>query len=309
MLKDPEVLTDLIKSLKSKDSLARSAAAENLGRLGPQAKFAIAGLAERLLDTDPKVRSKAALALGQIGSAAVPELIIALRNPDKYVRREAVWALAKIGPEAGSAVFALAKVLRDTDAPVRKGAARALGQVGREAQAAIPLLIEALKNSDLLFCRLVAWALGKIGASAVPALMRALNHPDKYVRREAVWALGHIGPESRSAIGILITILKNPPLYLPPTLGGDREGGPLSVTRKAGPNQETELVFLTSIRDARLRAYAAHALGQIGPEAHSAVPALTAVLADANDKVAAAAARALDQILGPNHFHLARKSA
>jgi HEAT repeat protein len=298
MLKDPEVLTDLIKSLKSKDSLARSAAAENLGRLGPQAKFAIAGLAERLLDTDPKVRTKAALALGQIGSAAVPELIIALRSPDKYVRREAVWALAKIGPEAASAVFALAKVLRDTDAPVRKGAARALGQIGREARSAIPLLIEALKNSDLLFCRLVAWALGKIGASAVPALMRALNHPDKYVRREAAWALGHIGPESRSAIGILTTILKNP-----------CSAGPLSVTRKADPNQETELVFLTSIRDATLRAYAARALGQIGPEAHSAVPALTAALADANDKVAAAAARALDQILGPNQFHLARKSA
>jgi HEAT repeat protein len=293
MLKDPEVLTDLIKSLKSKDSLARSAAAENLGRLGPQAKFAIAGLAERLLDTDPKVRTKAALALGQIGSAAVPELIIALRSPDKYVRREAVWALAKIGPEAASAVFALAKVLRDTAAPVRKGAARALGQIGREARAAIPLLIEALKNSDLLFCRLVAWALGKIGASAV-----ALNHPDKYVRREAAWALGHIGPESRSAIGILTTILKNP-----------CSAGPLSVTRKADPNQETELVFLTSIRDATLRAYAARALGQIGPEAHSAVPALTAALTDANDKVAAAAARALDQILGPNHFHLARKSA
>ncbi len=300
MLKDPEVLTDLVKALKSKDSLARIAAAENLGRLGPQAKFALTGLAERLSDGDSKVRTKAAMALGQIGSAALSELVTALRHGDKYVRREAVWALARIGPEAGPAVFALAKSLRDLDGPVRKGAARAIGQIGREARTAIPLLIEALKNSDLLFCRLVAWALGRIGAAAVPALMRALNHSDKYVRREAAWALGQIGPESRSAIGILITILKSP------CSAGAPSGG---LARKADPDQETELVFLTSIRDATLRAYAARALGQIGPEARAAIPALTAVLADPNDKVAAAAAGALDQILGPNQFHLARKCA
>jgi HEAT repeat protein len=301
MLKDPEVLTDLVKALKSKDSLARIAAAENLGRLGPQAKFAVTGLAERLSDGDSKVRTKAAMALGQIGSAALTELVTALRHGDKCVRREAVWALARIGPEAGPAVFALAKSLRDLDSPVRKGAARAIGQIGKEAaRTAIPLLIDALKNSDLLFCRLVAWALGKIGAPAVPALMRALNHPDKYVRREAAWALGQIGAESQSAIGILITILKSP------CSAGSPSGGP---ARKADPDQKTELVFLTPIRDATLRAYAARALGQIGPEARAAIPALTAVLADPNDKVAAAAAGALDRILGPSHFHFARKCA
>ncbi len=61
-----------VKFLKNKDPRVRSRAAENLARLGPQAKFAIFPLSQRLRDADANVRCRAATALGEIGSAAVP---------------------------------------------------------------------------------------------------------------------------------------------------------------------------------------------------------------------------------------------
>src|SRR5437660_6187590 len=87
-----------VKFLKNKDPRVRSRAAENLARLGPQAKFAIFPLSQRLRDSDANVRCRAATALGEIGSAAVAELMHALSLPDANIRREAVWALAKMGP-------------------------------------------------------------------------------------------------------------------------------------------------------------------------------------------------------------------
>jgi HEAT repeat protein len=285
LVQDAEVWTDQLKLLKNKDPRVRRAAATNLGRLGAEAKFAIAPLRQRLTDADPRVRSGAATALCEIGPAAVEEMIQALALPDRLVRREAVWGLAKIGAEAAPAVPALARALADRDASVRKGAARALGLLGRLAKPAIPFLIRALGDTDLLFCRMASWALGQIGSTAVEALIAALGHHDKYVRREAAWALGQIGPEAMAAVPKLIAILKT-----------DLEDSCKSRLPKIHPHQDTEVVYFHPISDSTLRANAAQALGRMGAEARSAIPVLRAALADPNEKVAQAAAAALDQL-------------
>jgi HEAT repeat protein len=285
LVQDAEVWTEQVKFLKNRDPQVRCAAVTNLGRLGPEGKFAIAGLRQRLMDADPGVRSRAATALGEIGPAAVTELIQALALPDRFVRREAVWGLAKLGPEAAPAIPALARALADRDASVRKGAARALGLLGRVARPAIPFLIRALKDTDLLFCRMAAWALGKIGSAAVDALVAALSSHDKFIRREAAWALGQIGPEAAVAVHKLIAILKV-----------SSETSPEAPLSKIHAHQDTEVVYLHPISDATLRVNAARALGEIGVEARSAIPVLMTALADANDKVAAAAAEALNRL-------------
>src|SRR6266851_287895 len=285
LVQDAEVWTDQLKFLKNKDPRVRRAAAANLGRLGAEAKFAIAPLRQRLTDADPKVRCGAATALGEIGPAAVEEMIQALALPDKLVRREAVWGLAKIGKEAAPAIPSLARALADRDASVRKGAARSLGLLGRSARLAIPFLIRALGATDLLFCRMAAWALGQIGSAAVDALITALSHHDKYVRREAAWALGQIGPDAAAAVPKLIAILKT-----------DLEDSCEPRPPKLQAHQDTEVIYFHPISDTTLRANAAQALGQMGSKAMSAIPVLTAVLADPSDKVAQAAAAALDQL-------------
>ena len=54
--------------------------------------------------------------------------------------------------------------------------------------------------------------------------------------------------------------------------------------------------MMVSKSQTTLRAYAGRALRKIGAEARSAIPALQAALADPDEKVAQAAAQALDQI-------------
>jgi HEAT repeat protein len=86
----------------------------------------------------------AADALGRIGAAAVPELVVALENSDPAVRHKAVGVLGRIGPDATAAVPSLVKLLNDPDPEVRKATVRTLGQIGPAAKDAVPDLVETL---------------------------------------------------------------------------------------------------------------------------------------------------------------------
>jgi HEAT repeat protein len=119
-------------------------------------------------------------------------LIQAVSHSNKQVRREAVWALARLGSTGKSALTALTGALRDSDLRVRLGAAQALASMGPDARAAIPSLIEALHDTNLVYCRLAAQALVRIGRAALPALHQASQASDTVVRREALWALKHL---------------------------------------------------------------------------------------------------------------------
>ena len=91
------------------------------------------------------MQETAARSLGRIGSAAVPELILALQDPNPLLRRQAATVLARIGPEARTAVPALTALLNDPDEQVRKSAAYALGQIGPAAAEAVPVLMEVIR--------------------------------------------------------------------------------------------------------------------------------------------------------------------
>lgn len=86
----------------------------------------------------------AADALGRIGSAAVPDLILALENHDSAVRLKATNVLGRMGPDAAAAVPSLVKLLEDADPEVRKAATRTLGQIGPAAKDAVPSLMKSL---------------------------------------------------------------------------------------------------------------------------------------------------------------------
>jgi HEAT repeat protein len=186
-------LSLLLKSLKHSDAEVRRSAAVALESFGAEAAAAVPVLTQALDDADVVTQVSAARTLGQIGAAALPGLLQALGKPEKQVRREAIWALVRMGSAAKDAIPALAGTLRDSDLKVRLGAAQALGAIGPDACAAIPSLIECLKDSNLIFCRLSAQALTRLGPDAVPALQQASQSSDQFVRREARWALRHLG--------------------------------------------------------------------------------------------------------------------
>jgi hypothetical protein len=92
------------------------------------------------------MQETAARSLGRIGPAAVPELILALQDPNPLLRRQAASVLARIGPDAKSAVPALTALLDDPDERVRKTATYALGQIGPAAAEAVPVLMQVIRE-------------------------------------------------------------------------------------------------------------------------------------------------------------------
>jgi hypothetical protein len=149
---------------------------------------AVSPLIDVLAGEDLGMRSKAALALGQIGSVrAVGVLIDALG--DRNVRCAAAKALGEIGDTR--AVEALIGALGDEEADVRGVAAGALGNIG-DAQA-VEGLIRALRYGDRFMRRDVAEILVNIGdARAVEALTGALGDENGDVRDATAEALSKI---------------------------------------------------------------------------------------------------------------------
>lgn len=144
-------LPQLIAGLWDDDVQVRMAAAWAIAQVAPSTNAAtVKALEQALSDSNPRVRSMAAVALRQIGPAAadaVPQLIIALNDPVPFVRAPAADALGAIGPAARGAVAPLAGRLgvKDEQVFVLRSISYALGNIGPDAGAAIPALQEALK--------------------------------------------------------------------------------------------------------------------------------------------------------------------
>jgi HEAT repeat protein len=87
---------------------------------------------EALEHPEPKVRKKAVIALGHVGTAdssVLPALIEAVKDRDPAVRCEAILALFNIGPSAEDALPVLRTATKDTNARVRSYAAKALERI------------------------------------------------------------------------------------------------------------------------------------------------------------------------------------
>jgi HEAT repeat protein len=159
--------------------------------------------------------------------------------------------------------------LKSKDSDVRRAAAKGLAEMGPDAKSAGPALIAALKNDkDLFVRRFAAQALGEVEAdpkTAVPALTALLKEDDKKELVEAaVTALGKMG---EAGVPPLIDVVKSKKVE--PNKG-----------KKPAPTDPTALV----------RTRAVEALGNMGPKAKDAVPALIGVLKDPNIRTEAAVA-------------------
>ena len=118
---------------------------------------------------------------------ALPKLLGALADDDPRIRSAAAEALGEVGDV--SAVEPLGKMLAsDADSDVRESAAEALGEIG--SPAAVPALRAALKDGDEDVREAVVDALGEIGGpDAERVLRQALSDPDEDVRDAAAAAL------------------------------------------------------------------------------------------------------------------------
>jgi HEAT repeat protein len=205
----------LAAALTDREESVRRDAARALGRLGDAARPAVPGLFAALCDERASVRWRAAQSLSSldVGPAAVPELIVALRHDDPYVRGFAAWTLGAIGPDAQAAVPALVDALQQDEGYDRGGAAAALARMGPAASQAVPALLEGLRSHDGDRRWKAARTLGRIGpaaSAAVPDLTSALTDGNEYVRAQAARALGRIGAAADPAAAALQRATSDP---------------------------------------------------------------------------------------------------
>jgi Protein of unknown function (DUF2961)/HEAT repeats len=178
-------------------------------------------------------------------------------------RGEWVRVFGYFGADGVSALTELIASLSDVSPFVRSAAAGSLAQIGPAAAPAVPALAKALSDADPQVRDLAAIALREMGpkaAPAVPELIRALGDSVDFVRAPAADALGAIRADAHGVVPALAERL----------LMKDEEG-----------------FVLTSI---------AYALGDIGPAAKDALPALRQVLA--KRRVGGAAEEAILKIEG-----------
>ena len=253
-----------------------------LREIGPAAKDAIPAIAEKLKDKQPEIRREAVLTLGAFGEAAVPAVpqIAALlsdkhagtaatfvlgelgqipkdaeatvrtnaKSDDQLLSTTSLWALARIHPDdkelRRETTEKLVSRLKDKNKFVRDTAARALVALPPAPEITVPIWEKAMQDADETTLRLAVDALAALGAQGVPRLIDALKHEN--LRVDVVYALGRMGFAAAPATG--------------------------------------ELAKLVEDKNSRVAHEAIIALGNIGPGAKDAVPALVKALDQADDR-------------------------
>ena len=227
--------------------------------------------AHLLQDTDPSTQRTAveALRLG-FGAQAVPVLIRASEKGGPSVRLEAIRALAQIQPPAPETITTLSQAMRDTDPAIQRAAAAALGDLG-----AVSVLAQALKDPDNNVRRNAVRPLRRVvirdrsdpaaTKAVVAALADALKDPDGAVRRAAASSLGALGPVAADAIpSLATTTMDSDPSVRNATIEAlGRMGSPAAVP-----------VLVQALKDPQTASLAVRALGNLGPTARGAIPAL-----------------------------------
>ncbi|MCY2990124.1 MAG: HEAT repeat domain-containing protein [Planctomycetota bacterium] len=272
----------LIKALDDKEWPNRCKVAEALREIGPQAATAIPALTKALQnDEESSVRSHAAEALGKLGGAeTVPMLIAALDSEDDSVRWSTVGALETLGHRAKAAVPALMRAVKNDQA---NGwiAASALGAIDEEG-ISTPVLIETLGAKDSRTRRFAAIGLSGIGRKAVAAekaLYDGLRDSDPGARIAAAAAYWSVSGKADDPVRVLRSVLQTPDRWAAQMWAADALAEIGAAARPAVP----ELIACLKSDTRYVATSSAKALGKIGPDAVSAVPALTAQVEESDD--------------------------
>lgn len=253
--------------------------------------------AEELADRRPEVRREAILALAEIGPAAAPAVAqLAAALDDKLVETPATYALGRIGKIPAAAEAKIAKNVEGQDKVLRVVSLWALARIHPEDKQLVrqttEQLIERLMEEDPRVRAAAARALAALEPGpeiAVPALQKVFEGADEEVVRAALDTLVQFGSPS---VPRLIEALK---------YEGVR-GRVAFILGEIGPSAApaTEaLAKLIDDKDPDVSNEAIHALAKIGPDAKAAVPALVAALKKRRGPICFALVFALGKI-GPD---------
>lgn len=212
--------------------------------------------------------------------STVEQWIEQFEGSDLQARRDAVYELAKLGPESAAAVPALIKGLEDRDDQIWFQSALAIARIGPRAHDATAVLIKNLDNSDDQKRYRAAYALGQIGPDALPALLESLRHDSSRVREGSARAIGWIEVESEGVVAALIAALDDQ--------DPDVQARVAEALANKSHASEPSLVKAVVSDSDRVRAAAALALSNIATESKQTIDALNSVLEDSKEETRAA---------------------
>lgn len=265
--------------------------------------------------------------LGASARDAVPELIGFLEDCRSSKRHEltigTIEALGAIGPDAKDAVPLILQALNDDDKWVRVKAAEALGRIAANPKEVVPALCKAYSSIEGPWREVVVEALGKFRSRnvvAVALLIKALQDDDASMRETAAAALGELAPDCYKAIAPLREALRDQVPYVrEAALASLRRYGEADVAAPAlvallqdeddgiqttawlelmdmGSSAVESLVAALGDSDVAVRSSAAELIYYIGPQAAAAVPKLQRLLHDPAEEVRVQAAIGLAEI-------------
>ncbi len=340
---------ELIRHTEVPNEELRVAAIDALGAIGPGAEAAIPPLVDLLigageiaaawaasggqnLSVPPFDRRRigrvAAVALGRIGTLAVPRLLHELRHG----RPVPGYERTRYDPEAIGVAFqtmgeegfdALMAELRDEDLLYRTRIGEIVVKWDREV---LGLLMDALRTGDDYLRAWAVYFLGKLGSAAkpagpalamrltsetedsevrcqagrailriesknppVPLLVACIDEPDLEVRCVVIEVLGKCGSKAVQAAPRLAQFLTHPDLNVRRTS--------CDALAEIGVAALPPVLDVLRSEGTRARRWAAHTLWQIGAR-DVALPGIVAALADRSEVVRMEAGRILD-LIGP----------
>lgn len=246
---------------------------------------------KRLGDFD---RLRAAEALWMIApdhEAVVPVLVALLEKCDSGLSQGVCGVVCEIGPAAARTAPHLLDLIEHWpgDADTQGGASEALCAIGPEPEvvALVPEMVPLLRNSNT--AAYVARVLGGL-SEAVPELVKALRDRKRVSREWAADALGLLGEHARAAVPALKERLTD-------EVPEARWWAAFALASIDPPS--TDVTLLTeALRDGKYdtRRRAATLLGDLGPAALPALPALQDARTDEDEDVRQRAAAAVKQL-------------
>jgi HEAT repeat protein len=339
----------LVALVKDPQSPLRAKAAFALGKIGPDAKVAVPVLIEALGDSNDAVlreNSKDALGrmgsaarpavrtlvvtfgrgapIGEIGPAAVPELIPLLASPKEATRADAKYFLETLRKSATPAMLTALKE-NDNEA-VRQSVAEILDPGWGEARDIVPVLFQALMEDEESVGQAARAGIVRFDVAALPFLEQQLRGKNEDLHLEAAQLIGRLGPKARSSAPFLLDVLKDEEeksaalrLTVARALGnmGYHPRQALPVLLDALEDDDADITMLELIellaphgraakeaapiiaqllvenKDWRVRRQAALTLGRIGVASEDSLPALKTAVKDKHEAVRAAAAEGL----------------
>jgi HEAT repeat protein len=287
-------ISSLLPLLKD-SSDAPSKASYEIRKIG---EAATPSLIRLLKDPNPKVRSRAALMLGNMTSPNNSDFLLS-RTPSIFgtsnsvgLPTSAATALKRKRESARSSIPSLVPLLKDLNSEVRLNAAFTLGEMEESAKFTIPQIIPLLKDSNPDVRSIAAEALKTLGyqpsqqvsqSEEIDRLILQLKSPDPVVRSSAAKALGDMRESAKAAIPSLILLLK------------DSDSWPSAVMalERIGDSAIPSLISLLKGSDSVVRSFAAMTLERIGD---SAIPSLIPLLRDEDSNVRSITAATLKRL-------------